>query len=322
MRQGIDAEPFPDDLAPVVQNNTAALRATDASRGRDDVQRLQRLFVSQHPCVSIHTVEEGDVLQVLRTMAVEVGVDLWQWTSTDGLRDGLLSDSKAVPDTSAAIAALYKLTTLTQPAVFVLMDIGGHLKDERVLRMLRDLIHKCSGEGKWMVVIVEAGNELPAAIRAVATPFDLSLPDEAELERVVKSVLRQRNSMVPIHVDIDRRGFQTIIRNLRGLTARQARQVILDTITPDDSLEISVVNKVLAEKRKQFQSLGLLEYVESPVDLREIGGLNKLKEWLRVRLDVLGDEAAKFGIPAPRGVLMLGMQGAGKSLSAKAVATS
>jgi SpoVK/Ycf46/Vps4 family AAA+-type ATPase len=78
----------------------------------------------------------------------------------------------------------------------------------------------------------------------------------------------------------------------------------------------------LAEKRKQFQSAGLLEYVESPVDLGEIGGLNKLKEWLRVRQNVLSDEAAAFGIPAPRGLLMLGMQGAGKSLSAKAVATS
>ena len=102
---------------------------------------------------------------------------------TVGLRDGLLSDSKPVPDTGAAVAALYKLTTLTQPAVIVLMDIGGHLKDER------DLIRKCSGEGKWMVVIVEAGNDLPPAIRAVATPFDLALPDEVELEHVVKAVL-------------------------------------------------------------------------------------------------------------------------------------
>jgi AAA+ superfamily predicted ATPase len=321
MGQGTDGEQSLD-IKPVVQQNTAALRAADSSRGRDDVQRLQQLFVSQHPCLSIHTVEEDDALQILRTMSVEAGVDMWQWTSSAGLSDGLLSNSTPVADTTAAVAALYKLTTLTQPAVIVLMDIGGHLKDERVLRMLRDLIRKCSGEGKWMVALVDAGNELPPAIRAVSTPFDLSLPDEVELEHVVKSVLRQRSSMVPIHVDIDRRGFQTIIRNLRGLTARQARQVILDTITPDDSFEISVVNKVLAEKRKQFQSVGLLEYVESPVDLGEIGGLNKLKEWLRVRRDVLGDEAAKFGISAPRGVLMLGMQGAGKSLSAKAVATS
>src|SRR6202021_2079233 len=125
MQQGIDSERFPDEIEikPAVQANTAALRATDSSRGRDDVQRLQRLFVSQHPCLSIRTVEEDDVLQVLRTMSVEVGVDLWQWTSTVGLRDGLLSDAKIVPDTTAAIADLYKLTTLRQRAVMVLMHV-------------------------------------------------------------------------------------------------------------------------------------------------------------------------------------------------------
>jgi AAA+ superfamily predicted ATPase len=322
MRQQSDIQPRTADMAPVVQQNVASLRAADAARGRNDVERLQQLYLSQHPCLSIHTVEEAEALQTLRAMSVEAGVDMWEWSSSVGLRDGLLADSEPLHDTAAAVAALYKLKTLERPAVIALVDIAGHLKDERVLRMLRDLIHTCVGPGGRMVALIEATSELPPAIRAVAMPFDLSLPGEEELEEVVKSVLREQNSMVPLHVDIDRRGFQTIIRNLRGLSARQARQVILDTITPERSFEISVVNKVLAEKRKRFQSAGLLEYVESPVDLGEIGGLNRLKEWLRVRRDVLGDEAAAFGIPAPRGVLMLGMQGAGKSLSAKAVATS
>jgi AAA+ superfamily predicted ATPase len=322
MRQEAAPQSHPAAVTPVMQHNAAALRVADDTRGRGDVQRLQQLFLSQHPCLSICTVEEDEALQTLRTMSVEAGVDMWEWSSSVGLRDGLLADSEPIADTAAAVAALYKLKMLTKPAVIAMVDLSGHLKDDRVLRMLRDLLHKCSGCGGWMVALIEATSELPPAIRAIATPFDLSLPGEEELEEVVKSVLRQQNSMVPLRVDIDRRGFATIIRNLRGLSARQARQVILDTITPDRSFEISVVNKVLAEKRKQFQSAGLLEYVESPVDLGEIGGLNRLKEWLRVRHDTLSDEAIAFGIPAPRGVLMLGMQGAGKSLSAKAVATS
>jgi ATP-dependent 26S proteasome regulatory subunit len=325
MTQDIGGKPRQEDagLTTATTGRLAAamLRAVDLTRAGDDVQRLQQLFLARHPCVSIHTVEEDEALQTLRTLSVEVGVEMWHWSSSVGLREGLLSKTTPIPDTTAAVAALYKLTTLTQPAVIALVDLTGHLKDERVLRMLRDLIQKCARDG-GMVALIDASNELPPAVRAVATPFDLSLPAEGELVQVVKSVLRELNSMVPIHVDIDRHAFQTIIRNLRGLSARQARQVILDTITPNRSFEISVVNKVLAEKRKQFQSVGLLEYVESPVDLGEIGGLNKLKEWLRVRQNVLSDEAAAFGIPAPRGVLMLGMQGAGKSLSAKAVATS
>jgi SpoVK/Ycf46/Vps4 family AAA+-type ATPase len=171
-------------------------------------------------------------------------------------------------------------------------------------------------------VLIDAKGDLPESITDVATPFDLTLPDEAELEQVVKAALRQRNEVVPIRVDIDRKGFATIVRNLRGLTARQARQVILDSVIPDQRFDISDCNKVLAEKRKQFQSTGLLEFVEAPVDLSQIGGLNKLKSWLNQRHNALSDEAIEFGIPAPRGVLMLGVQGAGKSLSAKAVATS
>jgi ATPase family associated with various cellular activities (AAA) len=300
----------------------ARVQSMADTRQLNDAQRLQQLLTAQHACVSIATVEEEEAMRALRQMAVEVGIDAWLWTNSIGLRDALLSNAPPIADTTDPAAALYKLsTTMVRPAVLAMVDLAAHLKNERVLRQLRDLILICGHKGS-MTVLIDAQSDLPPAIRSVATPFDLSLPDEAELEQVVKSVLRTRLEAGAIRVDIDRRSFQTILRNLRGLSARQARQVILDTISRDHAFDISQVNKVLAEKRKQFQAAGLLEYVESPVDLNEIGGLNKLKGWLKQRQCALSDEAAAFGIPPPRGVLMLGMQGAGKSLSAKAVATS
>ena len=286
-----------------------------------DVQRLQQLYLCQHPCISIFTVEEDDALSVVRNMAVEASLDVLVWSASYGLRDGLVADSVPLPDTCPPAAALYKLLTIDKPMLFVLLDMAGNLKDERTARLLREVIHKCAAHG-GMLVLIDARGELPQGIRDVATPFDLSLPDEAELEQVIKTALRQRNEVIRIKVDIDRKSFSTILRNLRGLTARQARQVILDSVIPDQKFDISDVNKVLAEKRKQFQAAGLLEYVEAPVDLSEIGGLDRLKNWLDQRRNALSDEATRFGIPAPRGVLMLGVQGGGKSLSAKAVASS
>jgi ATP-dependent 26S proteasome regulatory subunit len=301
--------------------NAAYLAAANVlSQDGSESQRLQQMFLSQHPCITMATVEEDDALLAVRHMAVEVGIDVWIWSSSQGLREGLLN-SGSLPDTAPAVAAIYKLLMLTKPSIMVFLDLAGHLKDERVLRMLRDLVQKCGKDG-GMVVLIDSNGEPPAAIKSLSTQFELSLPDEAQLEALVKSVLRARSQISPIHVDIDRQGFQTIIRNLRGLTIRQARQVILDTIAVDQRFDNNDVNQVLVEKRKQFQLTGLLEYVEAPVDLSEIGGLAKLKQWLKDRENALTPEAANFGIPPPRGVLMLGMQGAGKSLSAKAVATS
>jgi SpoVK/Ycf46/Vps4 family AAA+-type ATPase len=113
-----------------------------------------------------------------------------------------------------------------------------------------------------------------------------------------------------------------VLKNLRGLTRRQARQIIIDTVCDDCRFDENDIPVILAQKRKALSGLGLLEYVESPTTLEEVGGLEKLKAWLCQRQNALSDDAMSFGITAPRGVLMLGVQGAGKSLSAKAVATA
>ena len=287
-----------------------------------DIQRLQKLYLAEHPCVSIVSVEEDAALDVVRNMSMEAKVEMMLWSASFGLRDGLVAGEPGATETEVPAAALYKLLSIERPMIVALLDMGAYLnKEEKSARLLRDLIQKVSEHG-GMIVMIGAKDDLPRSIRDVATPFDLSLPDEEELEHVVKAALRERNQTVPIQVHIDRPTFATIIRNLRGLTARQAKQVILDAVMAEQRFDISDVNKVLAEKRKQFQSAGLLEYVESPVDLCEIGGLNRLKGWLNQRHDALSDEAKEFGIPAPRGVLMLGVQGSGKSLAAKAVATS
>jgi SpoVK/Ycf46/Vps4 family AAA+-type ATPase len=138
----------------------------------------------------------------------------------------------------------------------------------------------------------------------------------------VKSTLRRLNEEGRIEVDLNRRDLRTVIRNLSGLSRRQARQVILDTVLEDRRFDANDMNSILARKRRAIGGDGLLEYIEAPVDLNEIGGLKRLKTWLRQRNNCLSDEAVAFGLPAPRGVLMLGVQGAGKSLSAKAVATA
>jgi SpoVK/Ycf46/Vps4 family AAA+-type ATPase len=240
---------------------------------------------------------------------------------TQGVRDGLLAKPPIVMDSEHPSAALYYLSTLKRRLVAVLFDVSDHLKDARVLRMLRETIDQIA-DYRGHLVLIDHASELPAAIAAVTTPFELSLPDEKELEEILRRVLVEQSVPTPVRVNLSRTDLETIIRNLRGLTGRQARQVVLDSISEDRTLDSKDIGLVLAQKRKQLQKLGLLDFVEAPVDLDEIGGLRRLKYWLEQRHEALCDEAVRFGLVPPRGVLMLGIQGAGKSLAAKAVATA
>src|SRR5438105_6352794 len=126
----------------------------------------------------------------------------------------------------------------------------------------------------------------------LAAGFRLVLPDGVEVEKIVKSTLRQRNEELPLQVQLSRRDLDTILRNLKGLSRRQARQLILESVSEDNRLDLSDVNHILAQKRRMLQSSGLLEYVESPVDLSEIGGLSRLKNWLGQRQCAFSKEAA------------------------------
>jgi len=285
-----------------------------------DGERLHQLILSEHPAVFIQTFEEDEALQLVIDTALENEIEFWAWSISRGLHDPTLKDAIPIPDTEHPAAALYHLIHQSQRKVVVLLDIAAHLKDERTLRHLRDLIAKFAGNGGTLILIDHT--DLPPPIRAVAQRFELSLPDEKALEELVVQTVRARNKIMPIRVDLGRANLRTIVRNLAGLTRRQARQIILDAICNDQCLDAHDINPMLAQKRQYLQGEGLLEYVEAPVDLSEIGGMVNLKHWLAQRQCALTDDAAAFGIPPPRGILMLGVQGAGKSLSAKAVATA
>jgi SpoVK/Ycf46/Vps4 family AAA+-type ATPase len=288
-----------------------------------DEERFTSLLAARHPAIAIVTPEEEDALDVALRAAVELQLDLLLWSNSRGVRDGLLEGGPGIPDTEHPAAALYHLSTLpAKRRAIVLLDIAKHLgKDERTLRQWRDLVRSCQRDGSTLVMIDHEADR-PDVVAAWSTEFELSLPDEAELERIVRATLRQRNEEKPVSVQVSRRDLDTILRNLKGLSRRQARQIILEVVSEDNRLDLADVNHILASKRKMLQAGGLLEYVESPVDLSEIGGLARLKTWLTHRQCAFSKEAADFGLTAPRGVLMLGVQGAGKSLAAKAVATA
>jgi ATP-dependent 26S proteasome regulatory subunit len=288
-----------------------------------DRNDLELLINARHGCITIGTADEEYVLGIFREIAVSTGRDLWMWTVTGGLRDALLAGANPVPDTNHVAAALvYLIEQIAPGPLCVLLDLPGHLKDETVLRTFREAVAHCEKTGGTLA-LVHTPVELPPAVAAVATEFDVSFPDREELAALLKETARQIATGKPIHVRISKHGMDALVRNLQGLTRRQARRVITDCICDDCTLDEADVTNVLTGKKKALHGSGMLQFVDAPVSLNDVGGLDQLKTWvLNRRPGLESAEAEKFGLTPPKGVLLLGVQGAGKSLAAKAVATA
>ncbi len=285
-----------------------------------DCAQLERLIKAGYSCISIVTHEEAYALETVRVAALNLNRALWTWSMGTGVRDGLLSNSFPVAETEMAGPGLRNLIETEPGAICVALDIGEHLKG-LALRMLRDLIEHVEKVGS-VLVLIDSSDKLPDVIKNYARRLDLSFPSEEELKDLVRRTLRRYHQERPIEVAVTRKGLETIVRNLRGLTRRQAERVVLDTVTEDRRFDDEDINVVIASKRQMIQRGELLQYVQTPQNLKGIGGMRRLKRWLRTRSNAFGADAEAFGLRTPRGVLMLGVQGAGKSLCAKAIATA
>lgn len=287
----------------------------------NDFEQFGQLIESGTYCISIVTHEERYALEIIRKTAARLKRDMWIWTVAEGVRDGLLDGSPCIADTDAPAAGLSSLARAKPGSLCVTLDLSEHLRGGKTLRILRDMMDSFHKTGV-AIVMIDSNDNLPEVIKAYTKRFELSFPDEEELRQIVRATLQRLHRNKPIEVDVTHRGFDTIVRNLRGLTRRQAARIISDVVAFDQQFNDDDINVVITNKRRMIQQGGLLEYMQTPLDLDEIGGMRALKAWLNQRKDVFSAEAKAFGITAPKGVLMLGVQGAGKSLCAKAIATA
>jgi ATP-dependent 26S proteasome regulatory subunit len=285
---------------------------------------LQSLLESPGAFVTIRTDEESHALSLVRDCAMAAGLPLRLWDVIYGIRDGLLNPAQPESGTEHPAAALVRFTQYTEPAICAMLDVAGHLTDERTLRALREAtaVFASRHDLGLRLVLIDHHDSLPGVVRSCASRVDLLPPDEEEIENLLKSTVRRINKQNPIEASMTSREFAAMVRNLRGLTRQQIRQTITEAVLADRRFDAADLPRVLARKRDLIRSDGLLEFVQAPTTMDDIGGLARLKLWLHQREHALTDDATKFGVEAPRGVLMLGVQGAGKSLCAKAIATA
>lgn len=289
-----------------------------------DFTRLKALLRARHPAVRIVTEDEPEALQIALDTAGTLQLPVYIWTTLDGVREAVLSNAPPMPDTCPAEAALYAMArNVAAPFVLVTLDLAEHLEGSsasKVVRAWRELVQRCRVSGGH-VIMIDYIDRVPPVVAAHSTLMRMSLPDDEDLESVVRNAAREIHRERPIETRVAKGLADAIVRNLRGLTRRQARQLVLEIVTDDFRIDDSDLPRLVKSKRLLVQAGGLLEYIEAPADLSEIGGLARLKTWLAAREASFGESAGEYGLTPPRGVLLLGVQGAGKSLAAKAIAT-
>ena len=283
----------------------------------DAAHDLKSLIQSRHPIITIDTVEEERVDNLLSIVASDLHMPLFTWTVTHGLQRS--GGENAVYGTANPQMLVRHLATLTVRAIFHLKDLHAHLGDATVVRGIRDIARAFVKSGS--TAVMSGGSiHLPAELAREAVPFALHLPDRDELQQLVHQILHSLNRQHEVSVTLGPDGFESLLQALSGLTLNQARQAVAWAVLDDNALTQADIPRLLRRKGDAVREEGLLEFYPPEDNTFQLGGLEHLKTWLeRVRVGFT-PEARSLGLPPPRGILIVGVQGCGKSLAAKVIA--
>jgi len=283
------------------------------------IHELKTLVLSFHPVIVFDTVEEERVETLADLVGEELGIPVWTWVMTRGLVRK--PTAHATGETREPVALLKHLRTLHGHGVYLLKDFARHLDDPATCRAFRDVAQELAHANASMW-IVGHGHRIPPDAEAHVVHFPLDLPTKKELGEVVTTVVRSLRDRAKTRVELSRGDLDRLLGALSGLTLNQARQVVARAILKDGKLHADDIPDILAAKAEMLGKDGLLEYFPAEDNAWELGGFAGLKAWLERAQVGFSPEAAQLGLPAPRGILLVGVQGCGKSLAAKFVARS
>ncbi|MBI5533102.1 MAG: AAA family ATPase [Deltaproteobacteria bacterium] len=262
------------------------------------VVELKRLLASGFPIVCVVTHEESRALPLVRSVIPNAKVPVWTVTA------GFDGDGSAKDPADAVLVAAASGAS----ALHVMLDLHPFLHEPRVVRALRDFAQIAGAKRKALVLIVPKA-DIPIDLEKDVALLDLPLPDDAQLGELIQAEVAQAPAMAGWDLGV-------LVRAARGLTSLEAQRAFrLARMLPDAHV---AAQRVVSEKRRILRSSATIELVDAEVGLEDVGGLEVLKGWLRSRVLAFGDGARKFGLPEPRGMLICGVQGCGKSLVTKA----
>jgi ATP-dependent 26S proteasome regulatory subunit len=308
------------------------------------LERLKVLINSSTPIVVMETVEEVRAVRMVRLACSELNLATFEWTIASGLaRSGTIThdlqfedtlppggyapahrsdaeqNSKAIYNSQDPAQMLGNLEAVSIEATFILKDFHRHLEDPVVVRRLRDVAQKFSANRRT-VIITGPHVAIPPELAGLVEFLDMALPDRQRLRQIVDETLARISKTHTVQRKLDAAGFDSLAASLLGLTEEEAERAISQAVVARYALSLDCVTDVLEAKKALLKRSEMLEFIDASNNMASVGGLDNLKAWLVQRQTSWEADARQFGLEPPKGVIILGVQGCGKSLCARAIA--
>lgn len=294
-------------------------------------QHLTNLFKARFSFVYIPTWEEIRIIDLITKIANNVKTiktkrDVFIWSSTDGLKKNLKNGQESVNNGNEPIDALSFIDNYNNPAILILKDIHPLLglnnrnADYNLIRKIRDVAGSLkNAEVSKNVVIIAPSLVLPLELQKDITVVDFDLPTLDEIKNLLNEMI-EMNEGSGILIDLQEDEKEVLCKAAQGLTLQEAENAFARAMVSKGQLTINELDVILDEKCQVIKKTGILEFIKSDFNMNDVGGLENLKKWLIKRNNSwLGKAQKDYNLPAPKGVLITGVPGCGKSLTAKAM---
>lgn len=281
---------------------------------RSSKGEIEDLIRARYSLIWVTSPEENRVEESLRKTCVEREMRLEVWSITEGFK--VIANGQGTRDVKDPMKAIDHVIRAEGRALFVLRDFHPFLKEPAVVRKLRDAATELRKTKKSLIVLSPVTKIPPELEKSISAVLDWELPNRSEIEGAARKVLPNLPAATQQVIESDPTFMERVVEGALGLTLVEAENVFAKSAVRTHTFDLETI---LEEKKQIIRKSGLLEYYEHREEFSDVGGMEILKDWLVKRRNAFSSRARDFGLPLPKGILMIGVPGTGKSLTAKAV---